>query len=121
MRVLITGSRDWPSKDVIETALRSYHPEDPSASRPILVSGACHTGADAMAEQVAYDLGWKIERHPADWRKHKKAAGAIRNIGMVNLGADVCLAFIKNKSKGASMTADMAYKAGIKTIIVRMD
>jgi len=110
-RVLVTGSRDWRDSDVVAAAmLTAREGHGPS---PTLVSGACPTGADRMAEGVATFLGWPIERHPADWRQYGKAAGPRRNAEMVALGADICLAFIRNDSKGASHTARLAEDAGI--------
>jgi hypothetical protein len=122
MRILITGSRSWTKERLLCNVLDQYRDRNPKLpERHILVSGACPTGADAMAEAYAHDVGWHVERHPADWDTHGKRAGYVRNAEMVHRGADVCLAFIQNNSKGASMTADIAQKAGIETHIYRDD
>ena len=109
-RILVTGSRDWQDWSAIEHALREFE------GIPLtLVSGACPTGADYMAETIAASLGWEIEQHPADWAQYGKRAGYLRNRHMVELGADICLAFIKSGSAGSSMTAHLAEEAGIPT------
>lgn len=84
-------------------------------------------------------LGTSAESYPADWdhctdscpqghRKMKRpgdtvhpgvcsdycpSAGPRRNAELVKRGADICLAFIRNGSRGASHTAALAEKAGI--------
>lgn len=116
MRILITGSRDWTDSDVILDAIRDAIADYAWGSlldETMIVSGQCPTGADHMAEEIARKNGIRLELHPADWNQYGKAAGFRRNAEMVALGADVCLAFIKNESKGATMTADLAEKAGI--------
>ncbi|MDG4825996.1 DUF2493 domain-containing protein [Asanoa sp. WMMD1127] len=115
MRVLVTGSRDWQERGRIRAALLRL--DGPGR---LLVSGACPTGADRMAEEEAELLGWGVERHPADWERFGKRAGFIRNAEMVKLGADICIAFILNNSRGATMTAGLAQAAGIMTVIDRM-
>lgn len=109
-RLLITGSREWSDWDTIRHALAMRYQPD-----IVLVTGACPRGADAIAECVWRNFGGTVERHPADWTAHGKAAGHIRNKAMVDLGADECLAFILNASPGATGCADFAEKAGIAT------
>lgn len=120
MRILVTGSRDWDDYATLLHAVRrailSLAQAPGYDGTVTVVHGACPSGADAMAHEVATFFGCKIERHPADWDTHRKRAGYVRNAEMVGLGADVCLAFIRNGSRGASMTADLAEKAGIPTI-----
>lgn len=111
MRVLVTGSRAWAAPEVIVKALwEAWLVRDGDF---VIVHGACPRGADLMADQAAQRYGWQVERHPADWERHGKGAGFRRNNEMVRAGADVCLAFIKDESRGAVQCAMAAEWAGI--------
>ena len=106
--MLVTGSRAWTDEAAIAAALRQQRGDGTA----VLVSGACPRGADAMAERLWARWGGQVERHPADWASGRDA-GMRRNAAMVALGADVCLAFIRDHSPGASHTARLAEQAGI--------
>jgi len=113
-RVLITGSREWNNISLIKSELNKLF--DNWGTEVILISGHCPKGADAICENIGKELGWTLEIHPADWAQYGKPAGFIRNKNMVDLGADICLAFIRNGSRGASSTAKLAEEANIKTL-----
>lgn len=135
-RILVTGSRTWTDRQAIDRALATAWWDLGAHHGIILVSGHCETGADKLAEESWTAAGQKIgglkvEPHPADWPTcapsckpgHRKvnrqgdeycpSAGHRRNAEMVALGADLCLAFIRNASPGATGCADLAAKAGI--------
>jgi Bifunctional DNA primase/polymerase, N-terminal/SNF2-related domain/YspA, cpYpsA-related SLOG family len=107
-RVLVTGSRTWTDEAAIAEALAG-HWHDGNA---LLVTGACPRGADEIAERIWRSCGGLVERHPADWRTGRDA-GMRRNAAMVALGANVCLAFIRDGSPGATHAAYLAEQAGI--------
>ena len=116
-RILITGSRNWEDPWVIARAIESAIGDTPQWDVTI-VHGDCPTGADAIAKQMAVDSGVAEEAHPADWNTHGKRAGYVRNKEMVDLGADVCLAFPIGESRGTRMTIKLAEDAGIPTQIL---
>ena len=53
-----------------------------------LVHGLLHggaRGADRTIGRAAFQLGWLVEVLPADWRRHGRAAGPIRNRELLEL------------------------------------
>lgn len=110
-RILVTGSRDWNDWSTMAAALAAQV----DGGQLVIVHGGAR-GADQMAGEWARKYGLKEEVFPAQWNTYGKRAGFVRNSEMVATAPHVCLAFIKNGSRGATMTADLAEKAGIPTI-----
>lgn len=129
-RVLITGSRTWSDWDRIREALTSVRDSYGIIREDIVVVHGDARGADRMAGRIATELGMKVEHHPADWQNHDAScrsgcgngkgycqrAGYRRNAEMVLTQPDLCLAFIKDGSRGATQCAELAEKAGIPVL-----
>lgn len=117
MRILITGSRTWTDKEAISNAIREAWLTHGRPYGTIVVHGGAR-GADYLAGVAAKRQGFEVEVHPVtdeDWTRYGRKAGHLRNAGMVLAGADICLAFIRNESAGATGCASMARNAGIPT------
>lgn len=120
MRVLITGSRDWPARALVHVALYDAWVNDDDDDF-VVVHGTA-PGADTYADEWGRLMARnttpriRVEPHPAQWELYGRRAGYLRNRKMVDLGADLCMAFIKDGSAGASMTVRMAEEAGIKVV-----
>jgi hypothetical protein len=112
-RILITGSREWTDTARIRAVLSYHRQAFPSA---ILVHGNAR-GADRIAASIWESWGLPTEPHPVttqEWDA-SRGAGHARNHRMITRGANVCLAFIRNNSPGASQCVREARKAGIPT------
>lgn len=109
MRVLVCGGRDYRDEVRVFKELDQIKPSD-------LIEGGA-SGADTLAYRWAKRNLDADHRHTydADWDRHGKAAGAIRNQRMLDEGKpDLVLAF-----PGGRGTADMvrrAKRAGVKVV-----
>lgn len=117
-RILITGSRDWTDENAVAEALRDVWMGLGSDPDAIIVHGGA-SGADTLAGKAAAAMGLAVESHPADWKRHGKKAAPLRNAEMVDLGADVCVAFPLGTSKGTWGCVKLAEAAGIPVRIIR--
>jgi hypothetical protein len=74
--VVAGGGRDlaWPPARVAAGLLGA------SGGRPVhlLLHGAAR-GADQSIDRAARQLGWAVQAVPAEWERHGRAAGPIRN------------------------------------------
>lgn len=116
LRILITGSREWPDPDAVKRRIRWVAEVYGVPYNCVTVVHGDARGADMMADQAAKDLGMQVDPHPvpkAAW-KISRRAGHDRNQHMVNLGADICLAFHLDNSDGTADCIRRAREAGIR-------
>lgn len=125
MRVLITGSRNWegPAAEakIAEVLGAAQRFAEAVGSPLVVVHGDCPTGADAVADRWARrrdQEGVLVDPHPAKWGTYGKGAGFIRNGIMVGEGADMCVAFWRDESKGTEDCLTRAQASNIPTFIV---
>lgn len=109
MRVIVCGGRDYDDQRTVRAVISALNDET------IVIHGGAK-GADRLAEYEAARLGLDVERYPADWAKHGKAAGPIRNQAMLNAGADLVIAF--PGGRGTAHMASIARKAGVPVLEV---
>jgi hypothetical protein len=130
MRVIATGSREYPSKDTVWEALAWVVVENLTAGDTLTVVHGAAAGADEFAHmwcQLPADDGVIVveERHPADWARFGKSAGPRRNAEIVALGADLVIAFPlpgpRERSRGTWDCIDRAEAAGIPVEVKELE
>lgn len=101
---LICGGRDFADNEMFDSAMSDLM-RLRGCPRCIIHGGAA--GADMMAAMWAVKRGTAMVAFPAEWDKHGKAAGPIRNQQMIDKGKpSLVVAF-----PGGRGTADMVKRA----------
>lgn len=110
MRVLVCGGRNFTdakyAHETISKAIGTIFMTPPT----IIHGGA--SGADAIAGDYAKINGFPCEVFKADWKKHGRAAGPIRNKQMIVDGRPDCVVAFKG-GRGTDNMVKQAISAGI--------
>lgn len=117
-KILVCGSRTWRDATIIERHMKvaaAHH-----HLHPIVIIHGAAAGADTIAESVALDHGWEIVSKPAEWEKHGRSAGPIRNREMLDLKPDLVLAFATPSLARSTGTRDCVTEARKRGIPVRL-
>lgn len=114
MRIIVCGSRTYNLREQLEHEMNLII-EWEKPKELTIVTGAA-TGADTLAYNWANRHNYRTEQHPANWNKHGKAAGPIRNQKMLDLGADLVVGFLdkpRNESRGTNHMLTIAENANV--------
>lgn len=95
MKTVIAGCRDFENYLLLKEMVDKFRTTNMISE---VVSGGAR-GADAMGERYAIEFNLPLKIYPADWNKHGRAAGPIRNQHMAEY-ADQLIAVWDGQSKG---------------------
>jgi hypothetical protein len=98
MKVVIAGSRRISGVDADSFVTEAVHGSGWLGRITEVVSG-CARGVDDAGMRWAAYMGFPVKRFPADWRKHDRAAGPVRNRQMAEY-ADALIAIWNGESPG---------------------
>ena len=96
LKVIIAGSRDINDFDLVLETVKKSGIKISEISE--IVSGGAK-GVDSVGESIAKAFGIPVKKFPADWDKHGKVAGFIRNKEMADY-SDALIAVWDCRSKG---------------------
>jgi hypothetical protein len=109
MFLAVTGGRHYKDEAHVFEVLNEY------TKRSLVLILGDATGVDTFARTWAENNGIPHTIHYADWDKHGKAAGPLRNKRMLEQ-ANMLLAF--SGGKGTENCISQAKKAGIKVRMI---
>lgn len=114
MRCIIAGGRDFNDYDLLLRSMNNFIDEH---GMPRFIISGCARGADRLGEQFAKDVDIELIRYPANWDRHGKRAGILRNIEMGN-ASDALVLFWNNRSTGSGHMLRVATKQNLIVKVV---
>ncbi len=114
MKLAIVGSRSFFNYDAFKETLEDYLSENKIFPTLVISGGA--GGVDSLAALWAKEMSIPITVYKADWNKHGKAAGPLRNTTIVD-SADKVVAFWDGISRGTQDSINKA-KTSKKLLII---
>lgn len=113
MKVLVCGGRNYTSRDTVFAILDEIHAETVIS---LIINGEA-SGADWLSTLWANNHGVPVHGEPADWKKHGRAAGPIRNQKMMDeQKPDLVVAF--PGGAGTRSMVRIAEQAGVRVEVV---
>ena len=103
MKIIVAGGRDYTNKDIVFKALDNM---SKSINITEVVCGMAK-GVDTLGREWAIKNDIPVAEFPADWNKHGKAAGPIRNKEMRDY-AQGLVAFWDGQSRGTKNMIDLS-------------
>lgn len=119
-KLIIAGSRSFTDYLVMQSMMPLVLESLGLSAQDLIIISGTARGADTLGEKYAADNALQINKYPANWSKHGRAAGPIRNEEMAT-HADGCLVFWDGNSRGSESMIALAIKAKIKTMVVELN
>lgn len=113
LKFIVAGSRHFLDYRLLERELNKAFNKYNCIE---IVSGGAY-GADTLGEVYGKRNRVPVKRFPANWEKHGKSAGPIRNREMAKY-ADALIAFLAPNSRGTKDMIKAATDAGLDPIII---
>lgn len=116
VRVIISGDRRWNCANLARRVIARLVARHGEVD---IVQGSAD-GVDFAFVEAAYDAGCGVCSFPANWEKHGKRAGPLRNQEMINEGADFVIAVHRSLawSRGTGDLVRRALAAGIPVYLI---
>ena len=117
VRVIIAGSRSFDDYEFMKEKLDEFFSKERDEIE--IVSGHAD-GVDRLGERYAAERGIPCKVFPAEWKKHGKKAGPLRNSQMLEYAEERCpvvVAFWNGTSSGTFDTIKKAVKKDIECMV----